>query len=124
MLIALNKKQREKQTSKIVEKSAVVVLSIINEIKGLEKELGYSIVDDLRNNKTLTAGTYSDDIINLFREQFNEIIKLSSSVYLPFYICELIKHPDIDLVKSIANIYIECEAWLKANNLSVMKEKD
>lgn len=121
MLTVLHKIQREKQSNKIKDKSAIAIISIIHEIEYFEKELGESLVENYRMNNSSKMESYSDEMLELFKGHFNKLLSLSDSVYLPFSISEAIKHQDIDPVESIVHIYTECEEWLKANNPEVFE---
>lgn len=119
MLTALNKVQRKKQNYKLVEKSADLVFSIINEINMLEKELKCTLDDDFKRSDFIKTEAYSDELLELFKVHIKNIIRLSDSVYIPFSISEAIKHPYIDPLESLANVNSECERWLNINNVEL-----
>jgi len=124
MLIALNKRQRNKQNTKILERTSIVVNSIVNEINNLEKELGYPLVENYKKDMVSDENIYSNELIELLKMCNKKLINFSDSVYIPFSISEAIKHPDIDPIESIVHIYAECEEWLKVNNPEVLETRN
>lgn len=113
MLLTNYKRRREKMTDKVNEKSAKVILQIIDEIKSLESDLGDNIVDDFKNNHAAEFENFTDEKIRVFRKHGKKLIKLGDSVYLPFSVSRLIKNPALNPLESIYHIYTECEIWLR-----------
>lgn len=119
MQIKIKKRKRESIADRISERSALVIYSIINEIKSLEEELDIQIVENYKGNASLEFETFTDEQINIFRKHGRKIINFGESVYIPFSISELIKEPALNPLESIAVIYMECESWLGDNNFEV-----